>query len=193
MSSDISSEGTRRLTSPHQRCDAKRPCTMCVKGDKADKCVYERQQPRPIPTIQTSAKGFSWPPIGPHQTLLVTWSDLSESASPPPSLTPYERPSSPTARFPWELSPRIYNQIGPRPSSDVSVVQSTCGTVERVPRLPGSSFTILPSIHFQTIPRPLRIPLSFVPPEHMQVSSVTESELDMTLCVFSPIYWVVGC
>ena len=185
MSINITFEGRRRLTSSHQRCDAKRPCTTCVNGDKADECIYGRQRSRLIPTIQTSAKGFSWPPIGPLPTLLLTWPDSSESASLPSSLAPCERPSPPTARPPWELSPRIYNQIGPRPSSDVSVVQSTCGITERVPRLTGSSFTILPSIHFHTIPRPLRIPLSLVPPEYTQVSSVTESELDMTLCVFS--------
>ena len=43
---------------------------------------------------------------------------------------------------------------------------------------------ILPSTHFQTIPRPLRVPLSLIPPEHMQVSSIAENDLDMTLCVF---------
>jgi hypothetical protein len=71
------------------------------------------------------------------------------------------------------------------PLSDVSVVQKTLDVAEWSPRSTGSSFTILPSIHFRAIPRPLQIPLSFIPPERVQVSWVSGNDLDMTLYVFS--------
>ena len=184
MSNGTSFEEKRELTSPHQRCDAKQPCTACVNGDKSAECIYEsRRRPRPIPTTQVPTGGFSWPPIGPP-TLLLTWSNFSEPTPPlVPSLTPCEQPP-PLTLLPWELSPRLYNQIGLGPLSDVLAVQNTHGQVEHAPHPAGSSFTILPSIHFQTIPRPLRVPLSLVPPEYMQVSSIAKSELAMTLCMF---------
>ena len=245
------------LTPPHQKCDAKRPCTTCVNDHTGSECAYKpRQRPRPTATFQTLANklsrpsglfitfdsnestptlppplvpcerpspptarlprelspyadtqvglgpssdvlvvqnthgaaecaprsvGFSGSPVGPVSPLL-TRSDSNESSFflfP----APCERPSSPTAQIPWESPSRTYNQMGLGPLSGVSAVQDTHGTTERVPPLTGSSFTILPSIHFRTIPWPLRIPLSFIPPEHAQVSSVARSDLDMTLCV----------
>jgi hypothetical protein len=71
------------------------------------------------------------------------------------------------------------------PLSDVSVVQKILDVAEWSPRSTGSSFTILPSIHFRAIPRPLQIPLSFIPPERVQVSWVSGNDRDMTLYVFS--------
>ena len=49
-----------------------------------------------------------------------------------------------------------------------------------------SSLTIFPSIHFRTIPRPLWVPSSSIPPEYVQVSCTAGGDLDMTLCVFPP-------
>jgi hypothetical protein len=71
------------------------------------------------------------------------------------------------------------------PLSDVSVVQKILDVTGWSPRSTGSSFTILPSVHFRDIPRPLHIPSSFIPPERIQVSWVSESDRDMTLYVFS--------
>ena len=199
----ISFLGTRGFTLSHQKCDAKRPCKTCVHGDRSDGCVYEsRWRPHPIGvsvfsishdsksgTIsartspsQTSVDWFSEPPTSPSLDLpLLTWSDSSESAPISPSIAPRERPSKPTTRLPWEPSPHIHNEVALVPPSSVSVVQDI--HVERVPRRNGSSFTVLPSLHFQTIPRPLRVPLSFVPPEYVQVSSIAENDLDMAMCV----------
>ena len=209
----ISFLGTRGFTLSHQKCDAKRPCKTCVHGDRSDGCVYEsRWRPHPIGvsvfsishdsksgTIsartspsQTSVDWFSEPPTSPSPELpLLTWSDYSESASPiSPSVAPRERPSKPTTRLLWEPSPRIHNEVALVPPSNVSVVQKI--HVERVPRRNGSSFTVLPSIHFQTIPRPLRVPLSFVPPEYVQLSSVAEDDLAMSLCVFLRLLNLTG-
>ena len=49
-----------------------------------------------------------------------------------------------------------------------------------------STFSILSSLWFPSIPRPLHTPLSFLGPEHFQVSDTTSSELDFTLCVSPP-------
>ena len=71
-------------------------------------------------------------------------------------------------------------------------MKKTPGAMEYPPRSTASSFTILPSVHFQTVPHPLPLPLSDIPPERLQVSWVSGNDLDMTLYVvfFSPVLGV---
>ena len=132
--------------------------------ERASRCTYEpRQRPRPTPAFQKLANKLSGP------SNLFTVLDSNESIpSLPPSLAPCERPSPPTARLPWEHSSPIDNQIGLGLSSDVSVAHSIRGATECVSRFIGPSFPIPPSIHFQTTPRPLQVPLSLSPPERIQ-------------------------
>ena len=52
------------------------------------------------------------------------------------------------------------------------------GTVYPSPTV--SPFT---SIHFRTMPWPLQIPLSLIPPEYVEISPVARNDLDMTLYV----------
>ena len=49
-----------------------------------------------------------------------------------------------------------------------------------------SIFSLLPYLRFHSIPRPLRMSLSLLNPEHLQISDTTSSELDLALCVFLP-------
>jgi len=166
-------------------------------------CVYEPRQPsRPsdanvflVPRgnasdplgisaspHQTPANGFLFhePPIDPQSnTAVPARSDSNESASPLSlSLVLCERqPSKSTVRLPRELSSPPHNEIVPPPSSETSVVYDAEECASRPVRSP---FTILPSIHFSKIPRPLRMPLSLIPPERVQVSCVSWSDLDMT-------------
>jgi len=167
----------REPTSPHQRCDGKRPCTACVNGEREAGCTYEPWQPprtgtkrlpvsrnstsgppnpRALPP-QASANGCSFPEClacPPSDIPLLTWSNSNESApNLPTPLSHNERPLISTTQYPSELAPR-------------SAV---------------SSFTVLPSIHFRTIPRALRVPLLLVPPEHVRISSTARSDLDMIL------------
>ena len=109
-------------------------------------------------------------------------SNSTNLSSPP--LVSYERPLTPTAQLPWELPPQMRNEIAPDRPSDSSVVQRIHDTAEWIPCLTVSSFTILPSIHFQTMPQPLQGPLLFVPMEHVHVSYISRSDLDMKLYVF---------
>ena len=172
-----------------------------MNGGRGAGCIYElRQQPSiDIPSVshdstsgsprsrvlpsQTSANGTSKPPISPPSDLpLPNSSEPNSFFSTPPA--PCERPSTPATQLPWELSPCIRNEIALGPPSNVSVVQKIHDTVECIPRSVASSFTILPSIHFRTIPRPLRVPLSLIPPEHVQISCIAGNDLDMTLYVF---------
>lgn len=191
---------------PHQKCDAKTPCTACLNWDRGVGCRYEpRKRSRftrinatsisrentPGPTSsnnlppKTSADGLSEPLINPASDRLLTRSDSSESAvSLSLSLVPYsEQSSTSTERHPRDLSTHLYDETVSYISSDVSVVQKHPGTTKCAPRLAVSSFTILPSIHFR-IPRPLQIPLSLIPPEHVQVSYIAGNDLDMFLYVF---------
>ena len=177
---------TRGLISPRQKCDAKQPCTACANRNEGVECVYEPRPQRPhlAPTFQTSVDTSSGPPTGTPSDVL-TLSSFRESAFPLfPFLPSREQLSTSTAELPQELSPRIHDQVVVGSSSNVSVVQEIHGTMEWAPPPAGFSFTILPSVHFRTIPRPLRVPLPFPPPEYIQVSSIARNDLDMTLCVF---------
>ena len=197
---------TRALTSTHQKCNAKQPCAACVSGDRVTECTYDSRQPRSRPTgtnTPSVSRNETPGPIHLHNLPsqapfepstdrssdlpLSIWSDSSESGfSLPLSLSPalQERPSTQAARLPWELSPRIHNELVQRPSSDTPATHKVNGTTKCIPYPAVSSFTVLPSIHFQAIPRPLRVPLSFIPPEHVQVSEVAGDDLGMSLYVF---------
>ena len=175
-------------------------------GEDDFRCTYEPGQRSPRTSTGTNAHSVSRDSAWRHQGIrflpsktsvdglsfserlarpssdasLLACQNSSESASslpPPPPLAPCERPlASP---------PRVHSEVVLHPPSDVLAAWNTRATAECVPRPTVSSFTILPSIHFRTIPRPLRVPLSLIPPERVQVSSVAEGDLDMTLYVLS--------
>ena len=125
-------------------------------------------------------------PSSPPKDVLMAWSDSNESAysQPSPPDSP-EGPSVQPGQREQERSPLVRENVVPVPPSDASVTMKAPGVTECT--LPPTAFplTVHPSIHFQTIPRPLRIPLSLIPPERLQVSWVAGSEMDMKLYVFS--------
>ena len=189
----------RGLTSPHQRCDGKRPCTMCVIGGNGAMCTYEPRQrslqistnaplvsrdnpssPLSVHTLpfEKSANRFSLsePLTSPPSDIsFLTWPNSSGPASSLPLLPPL-------AQDERSLAPSSFVHVLDS-SSDIPVVQDIHSTVELVPRPTVSSFTVLPSIDFRTIPRPLQVPLSLVPPERVQVSPIARGDLDMKLFV----------
>jgi len=194
---------SRGLTSPHQRCDGKQPCTTCVNGERDAGCTYEpRQESRRSSTKVLSARdGAVRPQIAralpskasanmfslseplirsPFGVPQPTWSG---SGKPGPSLTPLPTP----CERPLTPSPRVRRERMLGPLSDVSTMRNIPDTTERVPRPVVSSFTVLPSIHFRTIPLPLQLPLSLIQPERVQVSPIAGGDLGMTLYVLSRI------
>ena len=176
-----------------------------MNGERGDGCAYEPLQrsyrvgagvpptPRDTPsrpplsdhTLQVSkppAAGlsFSEPVTRPLDAPLLTLPNPSKSTSlllraPPPSLTPYERGLA--------HSSRLHGEMELDPSSDVSVAQDSYDTTESAPHPPVPFFTVLPSTHFQAVPRPLQVPLSLIPPERVQISPIAGGDLCMTLYV----------
>jgi hypothetical protein len=152
----------RQGQSCQQKCDAKQPCTTCLKRDRVAACTYERSRssanisPR-LPRSPTKSSKFVYF----HHV--------------PPD--PHERPSTPPERL---ESPHVLDEAALVLSPSTSAVEKAHGVTECPPPLITSSLTILPSIHFQRIPRPLPLPLSVIPPERKQVSWVSENDLDMT-------------
>ncbi|KAF9783449.1 hypothetical protein BJ322DRAFT_153080 [Thelephora terrestris] len=143
------------------KCDARQPCATCVNRDRVAACTYERSR---------SSKSV----------LRASLDSSSGSASShSSSANLLERSSTPPNQLELKLSLRAPRKVAPVPSSNVSLVGEVPGSTEHPPRPTASSFTVLPSIHFQTIPRPLRIPLSAIHPEHSQVSCVARNDLDM--------------
>ena len=193
-----------------QRCDAKLPCTPCFKDGVSD-CVYEQgrvKQPArklPSPTVQS----FSFP----------LKSKLKPSPRrPPPRVNSEETsPSTPDIASPdirpsaLSLSHRTpSNSSSCRSESRFSESDTPDGSEPPVPRewtiqemklapfqeppkprqlAMISISSVLPSPRFYFIPRTLSMSLSFLGPEHFQVSDITSSELDLKLCAFSPL----GC
>lgn len=112
----------------------------------------------------------------PSHIPLLTWPNHSE---PVPSLL-----QKPTAAHPRQEPPlNALIEIVLGQPSDVSVVQKTHNTMEHAPLSTASSFAVLPSIHFRPIPLSLRVPLSLIPPERVQISPIAGGDLEMTLCV----------
>ena len=163
-----------RAHSVHKKCDAKQPCTTCANKGKGATCKYEVSRPR--------GDAPRKPPTSPPRDDLLPWSDSCESG--PSHFLPLDLPeksSAPPEQSGRQLLPLKLDKAASDPLSDASVVEKALSDL----RPDVFSFTILPSINFRAIPRPLRMPFSLVPPELVQVSCVAGSDLDMTLCVFS--------
>ena len=157
-----------------KRCDAKQPCSTCVNKDRGATCIYGQ----PCSSRNVAAKRSMFPPTD----ALPARSDSREPGHPhPPSLGFREGSLAPPEQFERRPPPLMLETVVPVPLSDASAIEKTLHIVER-PWYP--TFAILSSVHFGTIPRPLRGPSSLVPPEYMQVSWVSGSDLDMTLYVF---------
>ena len=170
MSDDTSRAeiGKRENCSHPQKCNAKQPCTTCVNKDGGTACAYKR-----------SRSSGRRPPKSPlaREVPLLAVSDPSESSSSntiPPDLR--ELSSTP----PGQLWLGVLDKKMPVPSSSAS---GAAGATESPPPSIVPYLTTLPSIQFQTIPRPLPLPLSLIPPERLQVSWVAGNDLDMTLYV----------
>ena len=141
----------------------------------------------PLPAWSKSSESdllLPEPLTRPSGATLLTLSDPSESTPsphPPPPLAPRERSLAPSFRA------RGAGMLGPS-----LVARDAYDITKRVPRTNVSPFTVLPSIHFRTIPRPLQIPLSLIPPERVQISPIAGSDLDMTLCVLFRFLYFAG-
>ncbi|KAF9779641.1 hypothetical protein BJ322DRAFT_368458 [Thelephora terrestris] len=133
------------------RCDAKQPCTTCVERHRTATCTYERSPSIGIvPPRPLRSRPGKAPLLAPPNSIIHP--------------DPCERPPPP---------PRV-------PSSSVSVITKPRAATECPPSPTVPSLTTLPSICFQTIPRPLSQPLSVIPPERLQVSDASGCGLDMT-------------
>ena len=163
-----------------QRCDAKRPCTLCLENGRSEECIYGRdpvlqrvaQKSRPAGTSEDiSLFNQSLPP-----------SDISGSASSYPNST-LSCVSSGEYDTPGEFGSHI-----PREGSMSEVVlfrEATLKPRDRTFATP-SSFSVHSFVRRPSIPRGPQIPLSFVDPELLRVSDATPSELNLSLYVFPP-------
>ena len=163
----MSNPGNVRAHTVCKKCDAKQPCTTCVTKNRGAGCKYAEGS-------RSSADTPPKPQNCPPKDALPAGSGSSNSLS----LNFSENSSAPPERKPALL---ILEKAAPVSSSDTSATEKPLTVVACPLRPVASSFEILPSIHLQTIPQPLRIPFSFIPPERVQVSGNGGSDLDMTL------------
>ncbi|KAF9779631.1 hypothetical protein BJ322DRAFT_1168073 [Thelephora terrestris] len=151
------------------KCDAELPCATCVKKDRGAACTYDGSRSDNNVTLRPSRSP-------PRDVLALALSDSGDpGTSLPPPFDLHERPLTAPERLLWKYS------------ADRSVVKRASGATEYPPSPVVSPLTTLPSTRFQTIPRPLQMPLLDIHPEHAQVSSVALNDMDMILYVFSPV------
>ena len=177
-----------------QRCDAKRPCTPCSKDEESD-CVYERRRVKrrvreePLAAAQTSpfslesrsslsrspsrvdSEGSS-PSSTSNSVFSLPGRTLSDSSKSECRSSESDTPYEPETPIPQEKA-----------TPEMTLVPFQGSTKPRQ-LATMSTFSIPSSLRFFSIPRPLRVSLSSLSPEHFQVSDTTSSELDMALCAF---------
>lgn len=94
-----------------------------------------------------------------------------EASNSPESDTPDESdPPTPPERSNSEMQLTLFREESPQPHQPRPTTIST--------------FSLLPSLRFPSISRQLHTPLSFMDPEHLQISDTSLSELDLSLWVF---------
>jgi len=183
-----------------QRCDAKRPCTPCIDFDGGSECVYERSLaiqrtreklpaaiqpflfsfrsgPRPYdPAVTSDDLSLSTPDNAPSGASSPVFSSRLNSSN----VSPNESSSSDSDTLD-EFEPHI-----PRERSNPGMQLVPFRGEYPMPHQPAtiSTFSLLSSLRFASIPRPLHTQLSLLSPEHLQISDTTPSELDLSLCVF---------
>ena len=180
-----------------QRCDGKYPCTPCAKLNEGSDCVYEqsRMTERMREKLPTAVQPFlfsfksepspsgSSPPWANNESSSPPTTDpaLSDTGSSAPSPTGPD--FSPTeSRLPESDTPDEFE--APTPSegsiSETGLVPFHEGSP--VPHQPTTTSTLSlpPSFQFSPIPRQLPMSLSFLGPEHFQVSDTTSSERDLS-------------
>ena len=201
------------LTPPNnnvQRCDAKQPCTTCLRLDGGSDCVYEQSRimQRKGERLPADAQPFLFsfkckPSPCSSSSSWVTSEDASfsasNSASPETTSSPTPHPSSPVSPeeslwsgcdAPDELSsgPPAPQKTSSPETQLVSLRGGSPGAdqADGMPSFNSFSFSWLFSV-----PRPLHFPLASNP-EDFQISDTTSSESDLALCVFPSLGTVLG-
>ena len=181
-----------------QRCDAKRPCSLCIENGRSEECVYGQGPVRRVARKSKPTGTFRSPPLyksGLNLSSLSRWtsedlslfihsltpSDTSSSASSFTSST-LSRVSSRELDNPDEFGNHI---PGDGSMSEVVLFREAASKPCDRTFATASSFSIHPFVRPPSIPRGLRIPLSFIDPELLRVSDATPSEMNLSLYVFS--------
>lgn len=179
-----------------QRCDAKRPCTPCSKDGGSD-CVYEQSQIKKgtckksptiaralpfsskiertlyrLPSLRVNGASLSAPDIAPSDAGSYMLSNLSNVPTTSSHLSDFDmldklEPLAPRERVILEME-LVPFQKYPKPCLPATI----------------PTLSVLPSLRFLSIPRPLHTSLHLLGPEHFQISDTASSELDLALCAF---------
>jgi hypothetical protein len=170
-----------------QKCDAKRPCTTCALANSISECVYDdekRSHPAGIYLKRRTDGHLSGQHLGgadPVEIPTVISTHSPAESNPIPSTSNATRvvtyePSSPQA-FRADQVPHGHSS---------GVVLARRNSFERqIPLDSNPSISIFSSFLPSTIPPELRIPLSFLGGERLQVQTfeIDAIDLDMRWCV----------
>lgn len=184
-----------------QRCDAKQPCTTCLRLDGGADCVYEQSRimQRKGEKLPADAQAFLFsfkckPSPSDSSSSWVTSEDASLSASNPSSpeamASPTPQPSSPVppemSRYSGCDAPEELSSPNRQKQSNLETqlvsLRGESPNNHQTDGTPTLSFAFSP---LSSVPRPLPLSFPLLNPEHFQISDTTSSESDLSLCVFS--------
>ena len=178
-------------SNPMQKCDAKRPCTSCIVAKTVSECVYNNER-RPQPASMHSSRRADGHLSGQRPTSPDPLEVLTAAPFHSPSNDTFNDGSSPAKldRIPstssdpaWIDEPAV-QQADRVPHGELTLVRRNT-LQQSIPSEPSPSSFTVPPFFQPTIPPELRIPLSFLGEEKLQVqpSETDAADLVMTACV----------
>ena len=202
MSSPAQAQGPIHSFHTHipQKCDAKRPCSTCVKADGGISCFYEELR-TPGHVIRSLEALNPAAAIPDSDGLPGTWGDdlehvssllrdeAAETGGQSQSLHNLQTGSSvpdPPGRDPTKLPSLSHRLLGSEPSETSLAVRPRPRHTLLHHSASSSRLSVLPSLRLPIIPPSPYGPLSFSCPENFQVAGEASGNLEMTLCA-SPI------
>jgi hypothetical protein len=178
-------------SNPMQKCDAKRPCTACIVAKTVSVCVYNNERClRPASMYSSRRADARLPgqrPTGPDPLEVLTTAPShslsNDTFSDTSSLAKLDRIPSTSSDATWIDEPAV-QQADRVLHGDLILVRRN--PLERyIPSETSPSTFTVPSFFQPTIPPELRIPLSPLGEEKLQVqlSETEAADLVMTACV----------
>ena len=188
MTTHIARRGYRQVDSdtthspPSQKCDAKHPCTRCVRANRALECEYEIVGAPSGPSGHLQFLIWNKPGPSSLEDVPARWRWPNEEGIPGfPTKT-----ASPTIPQQAPVPPaRALIHIPGRNSPSFSVQPKALDDTktQNPPRVVLPPFSALLSLIFPRIPPEPHVTLSFLGAERFQISDVALGELDMKLYV----------
>jgi len=183
--------GSAQLLNLAQKCDAKRPCTTCLKAKGVSECIYDSEKLPELAGVYPVHRADGKPSgqdsgTYPAETPAVTLHNPIPSTSDTTGAVTCEPSAS-------QVSEAGQDKVPHEPSSGlVRVRRNPPG--RHVSKYSNPPISVIPCFPPSKIPPELKVPLSFLGEERLQVqtSEINATELDMRGCVLEQAFPVTN-